>query len=452
MLAAVGFRSLPLNRAVICSGLVGFLLLPTNVAIELAGLPDLSKSSAVCIGIIATYFNHRRSGPVGALPRTSVVLIAVLVVSNVVTALTNGDPFYKPDASLPGLTMHDAFGMTFQNVLTISTVVIGARVLSEQKDHREMLLLFGAAMLAYSLPTLLEIRLSPQLHNWIYGFYPADFGQQMRGGGFRSSVFLSHGLVLAWFLAVGTASLMALRRSDARVLGVRPQILSAYLWVVLVLQKSLGGLLLGSVMNLVLFVRPSKQVALAAVVAVIFLAYPIARGSGLVPVARINSTVAEFSSERSGSFQTRLVNEDQLLAKAGQRPWFGWGGWGRSRVFDPETGRDVSITDGYWIIVLGYSGWIGYLSHFGLMCLPLLGLYRHRRQVPAETAALALILSGNLVDMIPNASATPITWMMVGALTGALAAARRDTRVAGKRQGGNLPAGLKPAFEAADVR
>lgn len=443
MFAGFGFRALSLNRAVICSSLAGFLLLPSSVTIELSGLPDLNKNSVVLIGLLVTYLSHRRSRPVEAIPRMSVFIMAVLLVSTVATVLTNADPMQKPGFTLPGLAMHDALGMIFENILAISAVVIGVRALSRLEDHRQMLLLFGAAMVLYSLPALLEIRISPQLHRWVYGIHPHDFGQQMRGGGFRSTVFLTHGLVLAWFLAIGTTALMALRRSRVRVFGVRPQILSAYLWVVLLLQKSLGGLLLGSLMSLALFLRPRRQIGLAAAVAVIFLAYPAMRGAGLAPVEWINTHVAEYSLERSESFEFRLVNEDQLLAQANERPWFGWGGWGRQLIYDPETGRNISVTDGYWIIVLGSSGWIGYLAQFGLICLPLLGLYRYRRQIPRETAGLAIILSGNLIDMIPNASITPITWLMVGALTGAVAAASRGTTsAAGKGlKGGDLSVG-----------
>ncbi|MET0250754.1 MAG: O-antigen ligase family protein [Novosphingobium sp.] len=425
VLTAFGLRSLPLNRAIVCSGLAGFLLLPTAV-IDLIGLPDLNKNSVVLIGIITTYMFHRRPREFNAITRESVWLMAGLLASALATTLNNADPLLKPHLPVPGLTMYDALGMTFHNVLIVSVVMIGARTLYRWEDHRELLILLGAAMVLYSPLVLLELRLSPQLHAWIYGFAPFSFDQQMRSGGFRASVFLSHGLVLAWFLVIGTTALMALRRSRERVFGLRPQFLSAYLGVILLLQKSLGALVIGGAFSLALLMRPRKQVALAAVIAAMFLAYPAVRGAGVVPVEWINSKVAEHSSERSGSFGTRLTNEDQLLAKANQRPWFGWGGWGRARIFDPETGRDISITDGYWIIVLGFSGWVGYLCQFGLICLPLLALYRYRRQVTRETAGVALILAANLIDMIPNSSITPITWLMAGALAGTVAAARRS--------------------------
>ena len=46
---------------------------------------------------------------------------------------------------------------------------------------------------------LFEIRMSPQLHRWLYGYYPFGFITQMRYGGFRPSVFMENGLVCAFF-------------------------------------------------------------------------------------------------------------------------------------------------------------------------------------------------------------------------------------------------------------
>ena len=51
---------------------------------------------------------------------------------------------------------------------------------------------------------LLEVRISPQLHIWLYGFFPHDFKQMMRDGSFRPTVFMEHALTLAQFMAAAT--------------------------------------------------------------------------------------------------------------------------------------------------------------------------------------------------------------------------------------------------------
>ena len=80
---------------------------------------------------------------------------------------------------------------------------------------------------------------------------------------------------------------------------------------------------------------------------------------------------ASFSSDRSGSLEFRFDNEEKLLQHASNRFWFGWGRYGRNRVFDEDTGQDTTVTDGRWIITLGCFGFLGFLAEFGLLVLPI---------------------------------------------------------------------------------
>ena len=57
-----------------------------------------------------------------------------------------------------------------------------------------------------------------------------------------------------------------------------------------------------------------------------------------------------------------------MMDRASQRIWFGWGRFGRSRIFD-EWGSDVSVTDGRWTITLGQFGLFGFVAEFGLLAL-----------------------------------------------------------------------------------
>ena len=124
-----------------------------------------------------------------------------------------------------------------------------------------------------------------------------------------------------------------------------------------------------------------------------------------------------------------------LLDRAAEKPAFGWGMWGRNQIHDPETGRMTSIADGRWIIVLGVFGWVGLVAEMGLLTLPIgLAWWRsggHRAPggpgPPRVVAAVALMLGVNLVDLIPNATLTPLTMLGAGALMGW---AERQRRVA----------------------
>jgi hypothetical protein len=163
------------------------------------------------------------------------------------------------------------------------------------------------------------------------------------------------------------------------------------------------------------------QMLAAASLAAIVLVYPMLRGVDLIPTERLVSIAEMVDESRAGSLQYRFDNEDMLLQRANERPLFGWGSWGRNRVFD-DAGRDISTTDGAWIITIGSYGWIGYLAQFGLLSGVLLLLVFQRRsyEISSVTAILMLVLAASLIDLLPNSFLSPIVLLMAGALWGRL--------------------------------
>jgi hypothetical protein len=90
---------------------------------------------------------------------------------------------------------------------------------------------------------------------------------------------------------------------------------------------------------------------------------------------------------------------------------------------NPSNGMIETITDGCWIILIGQLGWLGFLAEFGLLVLPVFLLwreirYREQGDYSLLIIPLSLILAVNVFDMLPNATLTPLTWLMAGALTG----------------------------------
>ena len=111
----------------------------------------------------------------------------------------------------------------------------------------------------------------------------------------------------------------------------------------------------------------------------------------------------------------------------------------------PLTGAIDSVADGRWIITLGIYGWIGFLAEFGLIALPMALLWRETvtRRDASEAlhiAPLSLILAINLFDMLPNATLTPLTWLIAGALTGYAEVLRAERLQLGRRR-------KKPPFQ-----
>jgi hypothetical protein len=317
-------------------------------------------------------------------------------------------------------------------------------------------------MLAYSVPMLVEVRLSPQLHGLVYGYTPYSFFDLIRWGGFRPAVFLPQGLQLALFVAmalIGGCFLARARLSALRVPVWAPPI---YLTPILVLCKTLGAMVYAVLLApLALFARPSICLKVACGLMLFVCAYPALRNQSLTPIGSVLSASQGISKDRANSFLTRIKNEDRLLAKANQKPLFGWGEWGRNRVYDPATGQDISITDGAWIIYFGMFGWFGYLGLFGLLTVPVFRLHRFvkhaDRQEALIAAGLGLMLVANVADMVPNANLTPITWIIAGSIARKVAHARSGRRAATANAGGTnladqpLRPSLQPAWSSAET-
>ena len=356
------------------------------------------------------------------LPKGWVLGLTLMAALGVMaTTLTNADPVPAGPFFLPGMQVYDMVSVLMSLAIMLIPFLLGWRFLGGVTGQRALLMAFAIGGMLYAPLMLIEVRLSPQLNTWIYGFFPHSFAQHVRGGGFRPIVFLPHGLWVGIFMAMAILSALALWRVTPT--GARPfdrlrwLVLAGGLLVVLVLAKSLGALAITLVLGAVVLFGGRRMVLLAAAgVAALVLIYPMARGAGLVPVEAVVSLAESIDAERAGSFQFRLENEDQLLAKANEKALFGWGTWGRGLIYN-SWGNRTSVTDGSWIIVMNSFGWVGYLAQFGLLCIPAIRLAL-RRGIGAEAGFLAVVLAANLLDLIPNATLEPITWLLAGAVAG----------------------------------
>lgn len=414
----------------VCVGLIGGnLLLPSGVSKDLPLLPPLDKHSIPVLTVLAltaiTLRDPHKSPPVlpGWLPRHPAMrgLMALMVVSAFGTAVFNRDMLIYGPKVLPGLRIYDAFSMLLAMLILTVPLVLGRKVLSTPEAQRTFLKVLVVSGVVYCFPALWEARMSPQLHATVYGFYPHSWFQALRGGGYRPSVFMGHGLELAIFLAMTIVAAVGLFRVSSDTNRAQWLIMAGFLMVVLVLCNSLGALMIAAVMApIALLCKPRTQLLVAAGVCGVLLLYPMMRVSGLIPVGSIVSFADSIDPLRAASLNFRLSNEDILLEKARQRPLFGWGMWARNRVYN-EAGLDISITDGFWVIFFGIGGWVRYVAICGFLCLPTILLYFYRRSsLDPVCVAIAMVLATKLVDLIPNAGLEPLIWLMVGSLMGRL--------------------------------
>lgn len=427
VVAVILYRRLPLERAVIWSVLGAYLILPPAVAIDFPLIPQLDKvsiPSTVAFLIPALMLGHR----IPMFPRSPLarVLVVLFLATPIASVLTNGDPIWFARGGLPGLRMHDTIGTVMLQMIELVPFLLGLRFLRSEAAQRELLVALVIAGLVYSIPMLIEVRMSPQVNTWVYGFFQHDdFSQMMRGDGFRPIVFLYHGLWVAFLTFMTLIAAVALWRwpppgsSRARYLMA-----SGYLAALLVLCKSAAVLIYAAAaLPLTRFASVRTHLRLAALLGLIAVSYPLLRGAGLVPVDQIVAQAEAINEDRARSVAFRFANEESLLAHARQRPLFGWGPWGRNQLYDTWSGEMISVSDGRWIIVIGMFGWSGYLAEFGLLALPLLVLARRSfgrggDAIPVHAGPLALILGFNMIDMLPNATLIPFTWLIAGALLG----------------------------------
>lgn len=426
LVVAVLFQRLSPERALIWSILGAYLLLPpaSHVYIDPPAVPPLDKMSlpALAAYLCATAMRGLRV-PLMPENRGARILLLGFMLSPFGTALTNGEPIVLAQGRvLPGLSLYDGVSIAFGQAFVVLTFALARSLLTTAAALREFLVALMIAGLAYSLPMLVEVRLSPQLNTWIYGFFQHSFEQMMRQGGFRPIVFLAHGLWVAFFAMTAVLATVILAR-EAKGPARRQQLLLAgYLLVVLVLCKSIGSLIYALVFAPLLWWMPKRLLMRCALaLAALTILYPMLRASGIFPAEQIVDFAAQYSADRAQSLGFRFENEALLLEHAYRKALFGWGGFDRNFLHNPITGEVFTVADGRWIITLGTMGWVGFLSEFGLLALPLWLLWRADRRgqpVTMATAGLMVIHSLNLVDLLPNATLTPLTWLAAGAMLG----------------------------------
>ena len=436
IVALILYQTRPVNQATLWTILGGWLLLPVGAAIKVEMIPPFDKGSiptlAAFVGCMLVLRRPPRLCYQFGLPE---MLLLMLLIGPFITSELNTDPLVYGTIVLPAETQYDALSAVVAQFIFIIPFFLGRQYLRNSTDNAEILRALVVAGLIYSVPMLFEIRMSPQLHAWVYGYFSGGFDQQMRYGGFRPAVFLGHGLGLAFFAMMTAVAAAAFWRTRTRILQLPAGGITAYLSAMLILCKSLGSLVYGAALvPMVRFAKPRLQVRVAALLAAIVFCYPALRAADVVPTETIMDAAVLVSGDRADSLKTRLDQEQQLLEHASRRFLFGWGRFGRNRIYDAEQGKDISITDGHWIITIGMYGLFGFVAEFGLLALTVFRAASALRFTqPARDrvylAALALLVAINMVELLPNATLTPWTWLLAGALLGRAEAVRSAPRL-----------------------
>ncbi|HBQ16828.1 MAG: hypothetical protein RLP09_46265 [Sandaracinaceae bacterium] len=398
----------------------GAMFLPEQTAIDPPLLPPIDKESvaAFCCLIGCLLTDRRRLAD--AKPLRGIDLLFVLVLlGNVGTALTNGDRLITGPIVRENLVLYDALALGIKDTLSLYLPFFLARaMLRTSKDLKDLMRVLVTCGLIYSFLALIEIRLSPQLHNWLYGFHQMDFSMTMRFGGYRPMIFMLTGLATAMFIL--STALAAAARWRA---GMSKPWATLWLSLILLFCKSTGAIIYGVfVIPLVAWVKkPRMWLPLGLALMVLF--FPLLRGTDIFPTDTLVQWAHNISEERALSLWFRFDQEDQLLERARERMIFGWGTYSRNRVYHPETGEDLSITDGDWMIQFGTRGVVGFVGLYGLLVVAVIVAWRRLKRIPDRRerillSALALISSLQTVDLLPNGLFHYLPFFFAGALAG----------------------------------
>ncbi len=432
------FATMRPRRAVITGFLAAWMFLPMS-GFEITGLPDYTKMAATCVGALLGAAVLDLNSLLSFRFRWFDIPILVWCFCPLPSSLVNQ------------LGLYDGLSVSLDHIVTwFLPYYIGRVYFNSLPALRELAMGIFIGCLIYVPFCVWEMRMSPQLHRLIYGFNQHMFAQAVREGGYRPVVFMQHGLMVAMYLVSG--SIIGVwfwaRGVLKQVWGVPMYLAVPGLLIITLLCRSSGATILLLASLGALF--SSRWLRTPVLVLCLVLAAPafmFARATGfwsgreLIDISRL-----VIGDRPADSLEWRMDNEDILLERARERPILGWGGWGRARVFDADTGVESTYVDGLWIITLGDRGALSLAAIVLTMQLPvLLVVWRaagrdFTHPVMAAPACLAILLVLYGIDMIPNAMINPIFMLGAGGISSCFG--RRTVPELQALRRGNVPARL----------
>lgn len=409
------------------------LLLPERAYFDIGPIPDLNKYSLPYLVVFVACCMRCPNRVLGPPRERWVIVIALSVIAgSFATVATNPEAVLLANAEvLPGLTAREGIAQALRTLLdTVLPVLLGAALFTSIKDGEQLFSVIAGASVLYSALILVEARMSPQMHNWIYNYSPiVAWEQTYRWGGHRPNVFLAHGLGLAVFVFTSLGCAIALARRGKRVLNLPGGFASVYLAVMLVMCRCTGALVYGGVcVPLWTRTKPATMLRIATVLGVIILAYPQLRLDHFPPDGLMEWLEAS-APDRHESLAFRFDAEDHVLKHVEPKWWFGWGSFGRN--YSPND--PFGILDGYWIIMLGIGGWTGFLNAFLPLVFPVVLAGRRMRRFKSLADRRFIGIFGLLVivtsiDLLPNGLFTNLGYLLAGALAGVSSGYRVSNR------------------------
>ena len=394
----------------------GTLFLPV-ADYNLSGLPPFTKNSVIAIGLIlGGRFSGARRTATFRWSRFDLPLLAWCACP-LATSLSNG------------LGWYDGLSGVWTNISVWGTPYLAGRTyIDDNAKLRDLCFALVIGGGVYLPLCIYEIRMSPQLSNFIYGFFPHSFAQHVRYGGFRPIVFMQHGLMVSLWMALTSTAAFWLWRSGQikHVKGFPFSFFVFSMVITTILCKSANGwiaLLFG--FGSFLFYRSMKSVLLFQCFFLFYFGYVLLRLSGLFSSTQIIDISSKiFDPARVSSLAVRLMQEDLFVEKTIQRFFLGWGGYQRGWPVDENTGVAlIGMIDSQWLIAFNTFGFLGLLFLIAMLWVgPRAALKSVSLQIKdssclmIEPVLLSIIVLLFLVDSLVNGMINPVYIFISGAL------------------------------------
>ena len=187
------FYFFPPRKAILLSFVGGWLFLPLQAGIKLPLIPDFFKPTIISYGVLLGIL-------IFDFPRLISFRLKWIDLPMLIWCLCPIISYYSN-----GLAFYDGFNIALSNVGNWGVpYFVGRLYLSNLSSLKALAETIVKGGLIYIPLCLFEIRLSPLLHKYIYGYAAGSrFINELRvGSGFRPKVFQQHGLSVGlWMMA-----------------------------------------------------------------------------------------------------------------------------------------------------------------------------------------------------------------------------------------------------------
>ncbi len=421
------FAVLPPRRALLASFLGAWLFLP-NAIYPYEGLPDYTKLFATCAGILLAVFIFDFKRLLAFRPNWVDIPMLIWCLVPLGSSITN---FGFRVGFRDGLSE-----MLGQLILWGVPYFLGRIYFREWSELRELVKALIISGLIYVPFILIEMRFSPQLHRWVYGYHQHLFEQTARFGQWRPMVFMQHGLMVAFWMAsisiisfwmwyTGTFKKISFSWLPFDIPFVLVAILFSVVTIFMVSVNAWVALALGIITLLASTYLRTRWILIALIIAVPL--YALLQSLSVWPNdLSVDFVTGLLGGDRAQSLEFRYFNEEYLTSHALEKPVFGWAGWGRQHVEINDYGLRT-VADSLWITFLGKFGAVGLLSLMLSILLPPIvfvaryptWIWSHPTMAPA--AAMAVVLVLYMLDGLLNNMINPLYMLSAGAMLGAYA-------------------------------